>query len=118
MPTIGGEITVSDANAFINAFIAKYIVTNDFPVKSFIFDAELLRNYLDNNPDIENMKFMLGEKEYDVDGTATSLPTLIITGYEANGDYVMSSPGKVLDKAGPCPPNCPTVGNAANDNII
>ncbi len=117
MPTIGGEITVNDANTYINAFIANYVATGDFPVKSFIFDAELLRTYLDNNPDIENMKFMLGEKEFDVDGTPTNLPTLIITGYDSNGDYIKSSPGKVLDKSQPCPPKCPTVGNAASDNI-
>lgn len=115
--TIGGEITVNDANSYINSFIANYVTPGDFPVKSFIFDAELLKNYLDNNPDIINMKFMLGEKEFDVDGTPTTLPTLIITGYDANGDYIKSSVGKVLDMSKPCPPFCPTTGAAANDNI-
>lgn len=117
MSTIGGEITINDANTYIDSFISSYVTPGDFPVKSFIFDAGLLKTYLNDNPDIVNMKFMLGEKEFDVEGTATMLPTLIIVGYDANGNYIKSSPGKVLDMSKPCPPFCPTTGAAASNNI-
>lgn len=117
MSTIGGEITISDANTYIDSFIGSYVTPGDFPVKSFIFDAGLLKSYLDSNTDIVNMKFMLGEKEFDVEGTTTILPTLIIVGYDANGNYIKSSPGKVLDMSKPCPPFCPTTGAAASNNI-
>lgn len=114
---IGGEISVADANNHINEYITDYFDTGKFPVKSFIFDATLLKNYLNNNATIENMKFMLGEKQYTIDGKAETLPTLVVVGYDSSGNYIKSSPGMVLDNTGPCPPNCPTVGNAANDNI-
>lgn len=117
MPTIGGEISVSDANSHINDYISSYFTPGDFPVKSFIFDAGLLKDYLNNNPSIENMKFMLGEKDFIVDGSSKTMPTLVIVGYDANGNYVKSSTNKVLNGAHPCPTLCPTVGAAANDNI-
>ncbi|MEZ5017938.1 MAG: hypothetical protein R2800_12845 [Flavipsychrobacter sp.] len=117
MPTIGGEITVSDANSHINAFISSYFTPGDFPVKSFIFDAGLLKSYLDNNPSIVNMKFMLAEKEFLVDGNTKVMPTMVLVGYDSSGNYVKLSNGKVLNSAEPCPTMCPTVGAAANDNI-
>ncbi len=117
MSTIGGEITVTNANNYIEDFIDNYYDTNKFPTKSFIFDAGLLRDYLNDNTNIVNMKFMLGERQFDDDGTMKTLPTLIIVGYDSNGNYIKSSTNMVLDGSKPCPPFCPTVGNAANDTI-
>ena len=117
MSTIGGEISVTDANEHINDFISTYVTPGDFPTKSFIFDAKLLKDYLNDNPTIENMKFMLGEKDFVVGSSTETLPTLIIVGYDSSGNYIKSSTDKVLNGAEPCPPKCPTVGNAANDTI-
>lgn len=129
MPTtIGEQIPVAQANGYILEFIANYFNTGDFPVKSFIFDAQLLRNYLNSNPNIENMKFMLGSRTVSATAgaegsaaTTSSNLTMVIVGYDAEGNYIkISTPSgdMVLDHCAQCPPMCPTIGNAQRDTII
>lgn len=113
--THGANVTVETANGYIEDFIAKYFDTGKVPVKSMIMGADLLRNYLNDN-NIENVKFMLGEKTVDVNGTPTKTLTLVVAGYDSNGNYVLDN-GMVPDHSTPCPTACPTVGNAANDLI-
>lgn len=114
--TNGGEITVATANSYINSFITNYFNTDKAPVKSMIMDADLLRSYLQND-DIVGIKFMLGATDYDHNGSQIPIFTLIVAGYDANGNYVLTSNGMVLDRTSPCPPSCPPSGNAANDTI-
>lgn len=115
MPTTNGaEVTVTVANQYIADFISNYFTPGDVPVKSMIMDAGLLRSYL-SNTDIENVKFMLGERPI---GTNEKTLTLIVAGYDADGNYVLTEDGMILDNMTPCPFDCPTVGNAANDYII
>lgn len=115
MPTTNGaEVTVTVANQYIADFITNYFTPCTVPVKSMIMDAGLLRSYL-SNTDIENVKFMLGERPI---GTNEKTLTLIVAGYDANGNYVLTEDDMVLDHTKPCPPDCPTTGNAANDYII
>lgn len=116
MPTNGSNISVPEANGYITEFINNYFNTGKVPVKSLIMSADLLRDYL-NNDSIENVKFMLGERTVDEDGTSKKTLTLVVAGYDSNGDYVLTSDGKVPDHLVPCPNMCPTVGNAANDLI-
>lgn len=112
---IGAPITVEEANQYIDAHISQFFDTGKYPIKSFIFDAGLLRDYLVANPEIQNMKFMLGMRP---DGTGNNTSTMIIVGYDANGNYIKTADQMVLDQAGACPYNCPSVGNAAHDHII
>lgn len=109
----GSEISVAKANDYIQDFIDNYYTPGDVPVKSMIMDAQLLRDYLDDT-DIENVKFVLGEKPLTPTGTTL---TLIVAGYDSAGDYVLTSGGKILDNTSPCPSDCPT-GDAGNDLII
>lgn len=115
MPTNGSEVSVSTANGYIQDFIDNYFTPGTVQVKSMIMDAQLLRDYL-NNTDIENVKFMLGERPIGT-GTETTL-TLVVAGYDAAGNYVLTTDGKILDHTTPCPTDCPTVGDAANDLIV
>ncbi|MBW7914624.1 MAG: hypothetical protein H3C54_13220 [Taibaiella sp.] len=117
MPTNGAEISVAVANDYINDFIANYFDTGKAPVKSMILDAGLLRDYL-SNPVIQNIKFMLGERTVVENGIDKKVFTLIVAGYDANGNYILTPSGNVLDHTTPCPTMCPTAGNAANDNIV
>ena len=112
---IGAYVTVDEANDYINNHIANYFDAGKYPVKSLIFDAEMLRRYLMENPNIENMKFMLGVRP---DGSDNGSITMVIVGYDAEGNYIKTDGDKVLDQCMPCPYNCPTHGNASNDNII
>lgn len=114
MPTIGGEISVSTANGYITSFLTDYFNTGQVPVKSFIMDAQLIRDYL-ANPEIKNVKFVLGESPLD-ESNNDSL-TLILVGFDANGDYIKTTTGNVLDGTDRCPPKCPA-GQAGNDLII
>lgn len=116
MPTIGSEVSVSTANGYITEFISDYFNTGKAPVKSMIMDAQLIRDYLADNT-IENVKFMLGARDETVNGQTTQIFTLIVAGYDSNGDYVLTSSGNVLDHSDPCPDKCPTGGTAANDTI-
>lgn len=114
MPTIGEEVSVATANEYIEDFISDYYDTGKSPVKSMIMSASLLRSYLGNGA-IENVKFMLGARMGD---EGTQVLTLVVAGYDAVGNYVLTPSGNILDHMAPCPNNCPTVGKAANDTIV
>lgn len=111
---IGAPIPVNEANQYIDSHISEFFNTGKYPVKSFIFDAGLLRDYLVANPEIQNMKLMLGVRP---DSTGNNTSTMILVGYDADGNYIKTN-GMVLDQAGACPYNCPSVGDAAHDHII
>lgn len=114
--THGAEVTVNIANGYINDYLADFFTPGITPTKSMIMDAELLRSYL-SNQNIKNVKFMLGKKVIDNDGTSMETFTLIVAGYDSNDNYVLTPNNKVLDNTSPCPDKCPS-GNAGNDNII
>jgi hypothetical protein len=114
-PIIGAYVSVSEANEFINSHITNYFETNKYPVKSLIFNAEMLRKYLNDYPQIQNMKFMLGVKP-DAGGDSTI--TMVIVGYDLEGNYVKIDGNTVLDNCAPCPYSCPAYGDASHDNII
>ncbi|MCB0699625.1 MAG: hypothetical protein H6551_09315 [Chitinophagales bacterium] len=115
----GAEVPVATANGYISDYLTDYYATGKAPTKSMIMDADLLRGYLNNNTNIENVKFMLGVRTISVGGVDEEVFTLIVAGYDSSGNYVLSStsPDMILDQLAPCPDECPTVGNAANDYI-
>ena len=112
---IGAPVTVEEANEYITTHIQMYYETGHYPVKSFIFDAAMLRDYLNENPNIENMKLMLAVRP-DVAGQNTS--SMILVGYDAQGNYIRTADNMVLAHAGACPYACPAVGPAQHDHII
>ncbi len=114
--THGAEVSVNIANGYINDYLADFFTPGITPTKAMIIDADLIRNYLANE-NIKNVKFMLGKKMIDNNGTNMETFTLIVAGYDSNNNYVLTSDGKVLDDSDACPPKCPTTGTASNDNI-
>ena len=118
MSTVNGaEIPVGTANTYIERYLANYFVPGKTPVKSMIIDAQMLRDYL-SNPDIQNVKFVLGARDVVAGGGTIEVFTLVVAGYDSAGNYVLTPSGNILDQMTPCPNLCPTVGNAANDFII
>ena len=115
--TNGAEVPVATANGYITEFIDGYYNTGKAPVKSMIMSADLLRTYL-ANPAIENVKFMLGARTIEENGQKKEVFTLVVGGYDAVGNYVLTTQGNILDNMEPCPNKCPSVGNAANDHIV
>lgn len=115
--TNGAEVSVATANAYIEDFIDTYYTPGAAPVKSMIMDAQLLRNYL-SNTEITNVKFVLGARTVQQNGQDVKVFTLVVAGYDSDGDYVLTTNGNILDHMEPCPNSCPTIGNAANDYIV
>ena len=112
--TNGSFIPLQTANAYIRKFIDDYFATGRAPVKSMIVDAGLLRDYLNDNMNITHVKFALGARTVD----DKEVLTLVIAGYDDNGNYVLAPGNEVMDNVTPCPPSCPLTGNSANDYII
>lgn len=112
--TIGAPVSIEEANQYINNHIEAYFNSGNYPVKSFSYDAGLLRDYLNNNDNIENVKIVLGVRP---DEGGVNAPTIIIVGYDAQGNYIKTADNLVLDQAMACPHACPTVGPASHDHI-
>jgi hypothetical protein len=107
--TIGNYIPISTANEYILKFIADYFTTGKIPAKSFTIDAKMVCAFVQEHQNVVNLKFSLAEN------TTTSALTLVITGVDANGDYVTNGT-TVMDQCNVCPPQCPS-GTAGNDTI-
>lgn len=105
-------IPVDQANGYIDNYIQSYFSQGKFPIKSVSIDAASLRNYLNANLTIENVKIVLGQ----TDDTTTGKITMILVGYDQNGNYILNSDNTVLDNTMPCPDQCPN-GVAGEDHI-
>jgi hypothetical protein len=94
--------------------------TADSSLRSVSFDASDLRSYLLDSS-ITGIKISLAHTlEYINNGGAGinagynyKALTLIISAYDANGNFRFFNTNNVLDFARPCPNNCPT-GQAGN----
>lgn len=118
-------IPVDTANKMINSYITSLNGNsgNEY-LYSLIADADDLREYLDNNPNVTNVKFMFAHTlDYINNGhggqncnTKAGALTLVIAGYDASGNYVIGTNG-VMDNLQPCPINCPSTGTASSNTI-
>lgn len=89
---------------------------------SLIMDAEALREYL-NNTEIKSVKFMFAHTLEYIDsghqgqnaGYKSGALTLIVAGYDTNGNYIFSHGDRVPNHCTPCPEFCGKKGAAAGD---
>lgn len=118
-------IPVDSANKMIGSYIASLNGNpNNQYLYSLIADANDLRNYLNANPSVTNLKLMFAHTLPYINGgggnvycgTKAGQLTLVIAGYDANGNYVIGTNG-VMDNLQPCPINCPSIGTAASNTI-
>lgn len=118
-----GMIPIDSANKMIGS----YLNSMDPGVAetiSLLFDAETLRTYLED-PQITGLKFMLAhpleyinEGNENVNGGLKSgALTIVIGGFDRNGNYVLGPGRTVPNKARICPPYCSVDGNTA-DNLL
>ncbi len=126
-----------DSNSFIpvdsaNKMLTSYLTSIDNPqsegsLKSLIIDASALRSYLNNteNGEINKVKIMFAHTleyinsghEGQNAGYQSGALTLIIAGYDDEGNYIYNHENKVLDNGAGCPINCPS-GEAGNELLI
>lgn len=113
-----------------NRMIQSYLTSihpqiNEYELKSLIFDATLLRNYLNDtsNGRIAQLKMVLAHRlSYINSGHFGQRPdsnsealTLVLVGYGQNGNYIYYNENQVLNVCQPCPRACPDAGTAASD---
>jgi hypothetical protein len=120
------SIPVDSANKMINSYLTSIggsTPTNE-NLYSLIMDANSLRCYL-SNPEIKNVKLMFAHTLDYINkghggqnaGYGSGKLTLVIAGYDQNGNYVLDAKAGVEDNMRPCPHDCPTVGTAASNTI-
>ena len=88
----------------------------DTDLSSLSFDAAHLRNYLNADNTITGIKLTLAHTmEYITGGGLnqncgykSGALTIIISGYDAQGNYKYINTNDVMDYGTPCPTNCPT----------
>jgi hypothetical protein len=122
--TPDGYISKDSANKMIGSYLTSIEAdsTDEDPdINSLIVDADLLRDYL-SNKDVKNVKIMLAHTLDYINsghggqnaGYKADALTIVLAGYDAQGNYVFQSDHMVPDHATPCPRNCPSGGSAAN----
>ncbi len=118
-------IPIDSANKMINSYLLS-IETGVTPLvpdlHSLILNADAIRAYL-SNTDISNVKIMFAHTLDYINnsnngvhcGYESGALTVIIAGYDEDGDYVYYDTDNVLNKSNPCPIQCPSIGTASND---
>lgn len=109
-----------------NKMIQSYLTsigkdTDNANIQSLIVDAGTLRKYL-SDTSIKKVKIMFAHTLDYINSGHEGQPagytpfafTIVISGYDSEGNYVLAPGNMVPDHAEPCPTNCPTIGNAAN----
>ena len=125
-------IKIDTANRMIQSYLTAINSTvNTQEIRSVIYDADVLRAYLDqhvgtNMKRIEKIKFIFAHSlDYINSGNAGTRPdtnshalTLVIVGVDKDGDYVYTPNSKALDFGQPCPPRCPVLGTSSSDTLV
>jgi hypothetical protein len=118
-------IPVDSANKMISSYLnsIKY-QTNDTDLKSLILDANALRSVLmdPRGQNISHLKVMFGHTLNYINAGGENQPcgyksgalTIILAGYDNQGNYIYCPLGNILDNAMPCPAACPS-GQAGQD---
>jgi hypothetical protein len=118
-PTPGTNFINKDtANIMLQSYQAS-LKTDSNSLKSLIVDANDLRAYLADSA-ITNVKLMFAHTLDYIHSGHSGQPcgyqsgalTLILAGYDAEGNYKYFDVNNVMDHARPCPTLCPTNGTA------
>ncbi len=124
--TFGGDpslIPKDTANKMISSYLRSLDGSED-DLHSMILNAETLRQYLKDSS-IKKVKVMFAHTLNYINaghggqpsGLKSGALTVVVVGYGSDGNYIYP-PGdsdKVIDRAVPCPTNCPTFGSASDD---
>lgn len=119
-------IPVDSANNLISSYLTSVnYQSSDSSVRSFIIDANALREYLTvgSGLQISGLKVMLAHNADYIQSGHYGLPcgyskdalTVVLAGYGDDGNYIYAPGNKVMDYSMPCPANCPKFGSAVGD---
>ncbi|RKR80695.1 hypothetical protein BDD43_0827 [Mucilaginibacter gracilis] len=117
---------IDSANKMLGSYLNSInYQSNDTDIQSVIFDARLLRNYLNtifDSGNITNVKMMFAHKLSYINSGHMNQPagyhsnalTIIIAAYDSSGNYRFYPGNYVIDKGLACPTNCPPTGSASS----
>lgn len=119
----GPLISVSQADTMIFSYLLSINKGGDSSLKSWTLDAAAFRRLLSDTT-VHELKIMLAHTPEQIQnhgmgkyaGYHSDALSLVITGVNRFGDYVLTSEGMAINKARRCPPKCPT-GTAGHDLI-
>lgn len=120
-------IPLDSANKMVNSYLNSISSSADTNIRSWSIDVDQLRLLIDStagtNP-VKHLKIMLGHNLNYINsgkggisaGFSKNALTIIVAGYDNLGNYIFVGNDGVLNRARPCPSNCPP-GIAGNDLI-
>lgn len=123
-------IPIDTANRMIGSYLASVHSGGgaDTNLHSLIIDANALREYLtsDSGNEISHLKIMFAHKLSYINSGHKDQPcgyspngfTVILAGFNNEGNYVYFRGSKVEDMSRPCPYDCVTDGSASNDLLV
>jgi len=121
-------IPVDSANKMIRSYLLSIndTVTTDTSLHALILDADELRDFLNSEEGkkVEDLKLVFAHKLDYINnggkgvncGYSNKGLTLVVAGYDHEGNYQLLPNNKVMDNLQPCPMQCPT-GDASDDLI-
>lgn len=123
--TASGLIPIDSANKMILSYLASTNHTaNDTDIQSLIINAGPLKELFSCSSSVVSLKFMFAHKLDYINsgmygiaaGYKRNALTVVVTGVDAAGNYVVFPAGTALNKSMPCPTSCPQ-GSASNSLI-
>jgi len=119
-------IPVDSANKMIQSYLSSIEITDTAnpQLQSLIMNADALREYL-KDTSIKEIKVMFAHTldyinsghEGQNAGYKSGALTIVFSGYNSQGNYVLAPGNLVPDGTKPCPPLCPNGGTASNPLI-
>ncbi len=122
-------VNPNDAQVQVNSYVDMHCHDAN-PIYSVVIDANMLRDYLNSKTpnaegqmgtQVSELKLIFAHDltyaEARAAGTLTpndpELLSFVLLGYDPTGTYILTSNNKVFDQMGPCPTECPIIGQAA-----
>lgn len=110
-------IPIDSANKMLNSYLRSINAPNDSTVRSYILDADQLREYLNDTTQgkITSLKIMMAHNLSYINAGNVGVNcgynplglTVVIAGLKENGDYAYFQ-NQVMDLVSPCPTFCPS----------
>ncbi len=121
-------ISAASADTLVKSYLTSIdYQSEDSNVRSFIIDANALRQYLTygRGQQISHLKLMLAHSADHIRSGRFGQPcgyngdalTVVLAGYGDDGNYIYAPGNRVMDYSMPCPENCPKSGTAASDRL-
>ncbi len=125
---VNSYIPIDSANKMISSYLNSIqYQNNDTDVRSFIVDANALRCYLNSDAglNVSNLKISFAHNASTAYSTDSNINcgyngkhlTIVISGFDTLGNYVIHPKGLCIDRAF-WRPKRPISGNASNDLIV